>query len=221
MRHFLSTAFDVLRSGNTVGEPSRRESNKASKRARLEEAALEEFLRHGYVGASIERIAASAGVARGTFYLYFSDKRVLFTALADAVLEPILTATEVARSELTRCIDLEATGPVYGKLAAEVGATVLRHPGAARLVLCEARAAGPGGDVVRVRVRRLEEAAARILADGVASGLFRPHDVDGVALAIVGAIERLAWAALSGDDRLDPVALSAEVVLLFRHGLAG
>jgi hypothetical protein len=94
------------------------------------------------------------------------------------------------------------------------------HPAAARLRRGAARAAGPGGEVVRARVRRLEEAAAAILTDGVRGGLFRAHDIETVALAIVGAIERLAWAALSGDARLRLETLPAEVVLLFRRALA-
>ncbi|HZR84151.1 MAG TPA: TetR/AcrR family transcriptional regulator [Candidatus Binatia bacterium] len=198
----------------------RREHNKASKRARLEAAALEEFRRHGYGGASIESIAAAAGVARGTFYLYFADKRAIFRSLVDRLVDPLLAAADRARGALAGCPDLGATAPIYARLAEEVGALVVHEPVAARVVLAEARAAGPGGDLVRRRIARLEETARGILADGAQRGLFRAHDPGAVALAIVGAIERLAWAALSGDERVAPAALPAEVVVLFRRGLA-
>lgn len=43
-------------------------------RARLLEAALEEFREHGVAGASIARISAAAGLARSAFYFHFPTK---------------------------------------------------------------------------------------------------------------------------------------------------
>jgi len=198
----------------------RREDNKAGKRGRLESAALESFLAHGYAGSSIARIAASAGVARGTFYLYHRDKRALFTALIDSFLEPVLAATTSARDELAGAATLDATYEVYARLGGRLVENVLGRPRVARLVLGEARAAGAGGDIVRARIERIEGLTRDILADGVGRGLFRPHDPAAVALAIVGAIERLAWAALAGAPGATTASLPAEIVLLFRRGLA-
>jgi AcrR family transcriptional regulator len=198
----------------------RRDDNKARNRAQLERAALEGFLAHGYAAASIERIAGAAGVARGTFYLYHRDKRTLFTALVDSFLEPVLAATTDARDELACAADLDATFPIYARLGERLVATLLARPAVTRLVLGEARAAGTGGEIVRARIERLEALTAEILADATARGLFRPHDPRAVALAIVGAIERLARAALAGEPGVTPERLPAEIVLLFRRGLA-
>jgi AcrR family transcriptional regulator len=41
------------------------------------------FARRGYHQATIDDIVAEAGVARGTFYLYFEDKRAVFENLID------------------------------------------------------------------------------------------------------------------------------------------
>lgn len=47
-------------------------------RRRLIEAARETFMRDGFRGASVDRIAAAAGVAKQTFYNHFPSKEALF-----------------------------------------------------------------------------------------------------------------------------------------------
>ena len=41
------------------------------------------FARRGYHAAKIDEIVGAAGVARGTFYLYFEDKRAIFEEIVD------------------------------------------------------------------------------------------------------------------------------------------
>ena len=48
------------------------------KRAAITRAALEVFLREGYARASVDAIAASAGVSKRTIYDYYGDKERLF-----------------------------------------------------------------------------------------------------------------------------------------------
>ncbi|MBV8882828.1 MAG: TetR/AcrR family transcriptional regulator, partial [Chroococcidiopsidaceae cyanobacterium CP_BM_RX_35] len=43
------------------------------------------FLRHGYAGTSMDRVAAAAGVSKQTIYTHFQDKNGLFTALIERV----------------------------------------------------------------------------------------------------------------------------------------
>lgn len=45
------------------------------KRAHIEQVALAEFAEHGYDNASVNRIVAGAGIAKGSFYQYFEDKQ--------------------------------------------------------------------------------------------------------------------------------------------------
>ncbi len=44
------------------------------------------FAKHGYHAAKVDDIVAAAGVARGTFYLYFEDKRAIFEEIVDRLL---------------------------------------------------------------------------------------------------------------------------------------
>jgi TetR/AcrR family transcriptional regulator, regulator of autoinduction and epiphytic fitness len=45
--------------------------------------AMQEFLAHGYAGASMDRVAACAGVSKATVYSHFQDKEGLFKALIE------------------------------------------------------------------------------------------------------------------------------------------
>jgi AcrR family transcriptional regulator len=56
---------------------------KAERRQQILLAAREVFAKRGYHQATIDDIVAQAGVARGTFYLYFEDKRSVFSDLID------------------------------------------------------------------------------------------------------------------------------------------
>lgn len=55
------------------------------KQARLIEAAWAEFTRVNYVDTSINNIVKDAGISRGSFYQYFTDKDDLFSYLLEEV----------------------------------------------------------------------------------------------------------------------------------------
>jgi AcrR family transcriptional regulator len=46
--------------------------------------ALQEFLENGYLGASMDKLAQTAGVSKPTLYKYFNDKEALFKAVVNA-----------------------------------------------------------------------------------------------------------------------------------------
>src|SRR5260370_511278 len=58
-----------------VGKPERRQQILAVDR--------DIFARRGYHAARIDEMVAAAGIARGTFYLYFDDKRAIFEEIVD------------------------------------------------------------------------------------------------------------------------------------------
>jgi AcrR family transcriptional regulator len=55
------------------------------KRTLIEDIAIDEFGERGFEGASISAMVARAGIAKGSFYQYFEDKRDLFMHLVDLV----------------------------------------------------------------------------------------------------------------------------------------
>ena len=69
------------------------------KREVIENAAIDEFAQHGYDNASINRIVSAAGIAKGSFYQYFEDKKDVFIHLINTTaqkkikyISPILTS---------------------------------------------------------------------------------------------------------------------------------
>lgn len=69
------------------------------KRARLIDAAWEEFTAANYADASINKIILKARIPRGSFYQYFTDKEDLFGYLLDQIKEHILKKTYPAIME--------------------------------------------------------------------------------------------------------------------------
>lgn len=57
----------------------------AEKRSAFLDAAIAEFANNNYNDASISRIVRQVGIAKGSFYQYFSDKRDLYLYLIDLV----------------------------------------------------------------------------------------------------------------------------------------
>lgn len=62
------------------------------KRARLFKAAGAEFTQHGFSQASLNRIIASVGMSKSSFYHYFENKTDLFRQILDQTMAPILAA---------------------------------------------------------------------------------------------------------------------------------
>lgn len=64
--------------------------NLDNKKSRLLHAAKEVFAEKGLEKATISEIVKKAGMAQGTFYLYFSSKKALIPALANDLLQTML-----------------------------------------------------------------------------------------------------------------------------------
>ena len=69
--------------------PARRSTAEARRQSILA-AALTVFASHGFAAARLDDVAARAGVAKGTLYLYFRDKEALFEALVRSAVSPLL-----------------------------------------------------------------------------------------------------------------------------------
>ncbi len=68
----------------------------AQRRGELMNAAQRLFLQHGVGPVTIEQITAGAGVAKGTFYLYFSSKEHVLAALGERFSRQLTAKLEAA-----------------------------------------------------------------------------------------------------------------------------
>ena len=61
-------------------------------------ATIDEFIKKGYDGASIDTIAAKAGVSKDGFYYHFTNKEHLLMEVNNKLNEPVLELMEKALS---------------------------------------------------------------------------------------------------------------------------
>jgi AcrR family transcriptional regulator len=151
------------------------------------EAACHVVARHGFQGATIDRVAEEAGIAKGTVYLYFHTKEELLKA---AVEQGIQTFTDQVRSaveemhapleKLYRLVDVslklsDVHRDFFKTLLLERNflAAAPDHPEAARML-----------DLYLTHIRFIKE----IIQAGVNAGILRPHNVEASAFALNEAI---------------------------------
>jgi len=97
------------------------EDRSARKRRVVVDAATTLFLRHGYLGTSVDQIAAFAGVSKPTVYRFFADKEQLFTAI---VMETLDRAGGPFLAELSRLAETGQLADDLRDLARRYLATV-------------------------------------------------------------------------------------------------
>jgi len=84
---------------STGRAPARRRADAKTadaRRAAILAAALDVFSRHGFATARLDDVAAKAGIAKGTLYLYFASKEALFEELIRSHVTPLLDNLESA-----------------------------------------------------------------------------------------------------------------------------
>jgi AcrR family transcriptional regulator len=79
----------------------------AARRAAVVEAAEAEFGMHGFSGGSLNVIARRAGVAKGSLFQYFADKRDLYAFIADIASQRVRAYME------DRIRELDPTRPFF------------------------------------------------------------------------------------------------------------
>ena len=96
--------------------------DKEATKAKLLEAALEEFARYGIAGARVDRIAAKAGCNKAMIYAYFGSKEGLFDELLKIQIDRMIEAVPITPEDLPgyagRLFDSYVRQPELLRLAA-------------------------------------------------------------------------------------------------------
>jgi TetR/AcrR family transcriptional regulator, fatty acid metabolism regulator protein len=191
------------------------DSREVRRRAILE-SAVRVFAEHGFFAARIRDIAAGAGVAEGTIYLYFEGKDdLLLTAFRDKVEEFVASVREVLASHasfeerLGRFIALQFEG-------------IEADPPLATVLLLESRQSSKFyGGAVRDVLRTYAAAIDQLLASGVAAGDLRPDaDLSLARRMLIGALEEVELEWLLGERTRPLVPAAERVARAFVRGLA-
>ncbi|EYC52502.1 transcriptional regulator [Hylemonella gracilis str. Niagara R] len=168
-------------SGTTSRTPARRDPERT--RARLLEAAVEEFASHGYSGARTDRIVQAAGTSIRMLYHYFGDKDGLYLEVLDTVM------AELRQAELQAIPD--DLPPMEGLLRAFdfIAEHFADHPKLRKLLafenLNEARHLSLSERIPKMAVPVVSR-IRQLLARGAATGEVRA-DIDALQLYIAMA----------------------------------
>ena len=171
---------------------------------RLLDAALKVFLARGYVGARVEEITRTAGVAYGTFYHHFHKKSEVIRALADRVYREIF-------SEATRESRLERplTDRVFDDLLLALKAFTRRRD--ALRMLDDAVGADPtvAAEVLRLQQRDVDEYAKIISSTPGYDPIGDPRVVSLLINSMGDEVARrwIRSEKCTGDPELDEPAL--------------
>lgn len=184
------------------------------KYAAILDAAQAVIARHGYHRSQISRIAAEAGVAAGTVYLYFENKPDLLISLFRARLGVLI---EWARTSLFEHADPRE------KLRRFIGQHLhwlANDKELAAVTQIELRQAEPDvqhriSEIMKGYFQVIDE----IVEEGQRQGLFRRVDSRQIRNMIFGTIDQTATAWVLSGNRFDLEALAEPTYQLIAGGV--
>jgi AcrR family transcriptional regulator len=183
--------------------------------AAILDAAEQVAAEQGSANASLQAIAERAGVAVGTIYNYFEDRRELFVALFKR-----------RREELFEAIDESAKKHAKDPFAAQLDSyvrAVFAHFDARRAYLRialdgEAALVAEPQAKKRSTLEQMQARAERIVRLGVREKQLRDMGVELLATVLVSIVRGVLLLKAHGDEPFGPEA--AKVVSLFLAGAA-
>ncbi len=187
------------------------------RRAQLVKAAREVFGEKGYHDATVDDITRAAGVAKGTFYLYFDEKREIYYELVRTFLQHVKDiGASVAREVHTgqeffaRC----------EQAAHELLRVFVQHYALARLAYRESMSLDAELErMLREFYRDIARVEAENIKLGIELGLFRPVDPLVCAYSHIGMVERVAFGLLAEPNPPAPEHVVRELLSIAFEGL--
>ena len=186
------------------------------RRARLLAAGEEAFAARGVGAATVEEITTAAGVAKGTFYLYFRSKDDLVVALRTRFSEELVAAMS---ADLVTEGEPDWFGRVGQLLESARRAYLAHRPLLA--AIADHDPAEPRGERDADWPGRVVAPLTAFIEAGVAAGAFAVDDPPLTALMLFHAIDGLFHDALRQPGDPDPQRVMAAAKGLVSRALAG
>ena len=190
--------------------------DKAQRRAQILARARDVFAKRGYHATKIEDIAVAAKVARGTFYLYFEDKRGVFVELVDRFLARLhLAIMRIDPRDPSRGVEAQIRENIVRVLT-----LFLQDRAMTKILLTDA----PGLDAefdrkLRAVYEEVLNLLAETFAEGQALGIVAVGDTRVFSYLTVGAIKELLYQSVVGDlDQGSAERLTSEVFGFLSRG---
>ncbi len=187
------------------------------RRAQLVTAARDVFGQKGYHAATVDDITRAAGVAKGTFYLYFEEKREVYYELVRSFLRHVKDiGASVAR-------EVHTPGEFFARCeqaARELVRVFVEHHKLARLTYRESMSLDPELErLLHEFYRDLAAVEADNVRLGIELGVFRAVDPVICAYAHIGMVERVALGLLQEKEPPDPQHVARELLSVAFEGV--
>jgi AcrR family transcriptional regulator len=169
---------------------------KAERRQKILTHARDVFARRGYHDAKIEDIVLAAGIARGTFYLYFKDKRAVFEEIVDRAFTQIgMAIVRVDPRDPARTVAEQ----VHENTRRIVG-TLLEDRATTKILLTDAVGLDPAFDrKLQSFYEVVEGLLVESLSEGQELGVVAPGDPRMFAYLILGAMKEVLYQVVRRD----------------------
>ena len=170
--------------------------DKTERRQALLRAARDVFATRGYHDAKVDDIVALAKVAKGTFYLYFPDKRSVFSELVDLLFQRLGAA-------ILKVDPVAAVGDQVKHNIRAIVAVLLDDPALTRILLSYATGMDPAF-VAKIRsfYDGVKALLSESLSEGQRLGIVAAGDTALYATFTVGALKELLAGHVSGETAL-------------------
>jgi AcrR family transcriptional regulator len=167
---------------------------KSERRQQILSVARDVFARRGYHQTTIDDIALQAGVARGTFYLYFEDKRAIFSDLIDRFASQLTMA-------IVRIVVDDPQRPVVEQVRENIRAiiaTCLTERSMTKILFTDAVGIDPAFDrKLFTFYDMVVQLLAESLKDGQALGIVDEGEPRVLAYLTIGALKELLYQAVT------------------------
>ena len=190
--------------------------SKSERRLQILDAARDVFAKRGYARATVDDIVLEAGVARGTFYLYFDDKRGAFAELVQRFASQITAViVRIATDDPARSVAeqvLENTRAILRLCLAERSMT--------KILFTDAVGVDPE---FQHQLATFYDAVVQLLTESLREGQALGIVADGeprvMAYLTIGALKELVYQAVTlGLTEESAEALSQQIYAFLSQG---
>lgn len=180
-------------------------------RSKLLDAAERVFGEQGYERASIVEITRTAGVAQGTFYVYFESKQTIFAHLVDVLGKGLRQRLAEATAGLKTRLEVEAAGcEAFLRYIEEH-----RH-----LYKIIRQAEFVDEPLYRAYYERLADGYVAGLQAAMDAGELERGNAEAIAYALMGVFDFLGMRWVLWEGRLPPEEVRRDVMAFIARGLS-
>ncbi len=186
--------------------------DKAERRQQILSNARDVFAKRGYHAAKIDDIVSAAGVARGTFYLYFEDKRAIFEEIVDRTLARV--GMTILRVDVLRPVAEQVRENMR-----RIISILLEDRATTKIMLSDALGIDPAFD--RKLQSFYDEVATLLeqsLRDGQELGIVAQGDAKVYAYLTLGALKELLYQVVVREWEHPEEQIVEEMFAFFRNG---